>query len=365
MGRSRSARPVSHPSELRVPPLWCGGVKVYASMDPRLPLSEVAAHARRIESLGYDGLHVAETIHDSLAVSMLALEHTTTLTVRTAVTIAFARSPTLVATSAWGLSKMSGGRFELGLGTQIRQNIEQRFGMPWSEPSERLGDYIGALAALFESFATGQAPAHHGPHYSVTRLQPYFNPGPDPAVAAPRIWIGGVNEQICQLAGRVADGFITHPTHSTPRYLAEVCRPNLAIGAAAGGRALADLELVAGTTVITGVTHEAMAPEIERQRSLFGLLFSTPAYRRTLELSGWEALGDELRSLIAADRWEDLDEVITDEILDAVVPMATLDELPGVLLDRFGGLADGVLLSVTADQDETALAAAIAVIQQA
>jgi probable F420-dependent oxidoreductase len=340
-------------------------MKVYAGMDPRLPLSEVAAHAQRIESLGYDGLHVAETIHDSLAVSMLALEHTTTLTVRTAVTIAFARSPTVVATSAWGLSKMSGGRFELGLGTQVRQNIEQRFAMPWSDPVDRLGDYIAALTALFESFATGEPPAHHGPYYAVTRLQPYFNPGPDPEVAAPPIWIGGVNEQICQLAGTIAEGFITHPTSSTPRYLSEICRPNLAIGAAANGRALSDLELVAGTQVITGSTEEEMATEAVRQRSLLGFLFSTPAYRRTLELSGWGALGDELRTLIAADRWEDLGEVITDEILGTVVPMATLDELPTVLLERFGDVADGILLNATVNQDDVALAAAICRLQRA
>ncbi len=335
-------------------------------MDPRLPLDRVAGHVRRVESLGYDGVHVAETVHDSLAVSMLALEHTTRLTVRTAVTLAFVRSPTLVAYSAWGLSRFSGGRFELGLGTQVRQHIEQRYGMPWSDPVGRLRDYVSAVSALFESFATGDRLDHRGPHYRLTRLQPYVNPGPDPDVRIPPIWIGGVNPEVCRLAGAVAAGFVTHPTNSNPRYLREICLPNLARGAAAIGRSVGDVELVAGTQVITGPTPEAVALERERQRKLFAFLYSTPAYRPTLELYGWESLGDELRTIVAAERWDDLGAVISDTVLDALVPVGTLDELPALLVDRFAGLVDGVLVPAPADRaGDAQLAEAIVQLQAA
>ena len=134
------------------------GVKVYAGMDPRCSLTEAIAHAQRVERLGYDGLHVAETVHDSMAVALLAAEHTERITVRTSVTLAFTRSPTLLAYAAWDLSKLSGGRFQLGLGTQIRQNIEDRYGVPFGDdPIGRLGDYVGAVRAAFASFATGAA----------------------------------------------------------------------------------------------------------------------------------------------------------------------------------------------------------------
>ncbi len=130
------------------------GVKVYAGMDPRCSLTEAVAHAQRVERLGYDGLHVAETVHDSMAVALLVAEHTERITVRTSVTLAFTRSPTLLAYAAWDLSKFSGGRFQLGLGTQIRQNIEERYGVPFGEdPIARLGDYVGAVRAVFASFA--------------------------------------------------------------------------------------------------------------------------------------------------------------------------------------------------------------------
>jgi alkanesulfonate monooxygenase SsuD/methylene tetrahydromethanopterin reductase-like flavin-dependent oxidoreductase (luciferase family) len=109
-------------------------MKVHAGMDPRLPLREVAAYARRVEAMGYDGLHVAETVHDPFMVATLALEHTERVVVRTNVALAFVRSPLRTAYAAWDLAVLSGGRFHLGLGTQIRQNIEDRYAMPWGEP---------------------------------------------------------------------------------------------------------------------------------------------------------------------------------------------------------------------------------------
>ena len=89
-------------------------MRVYAGMDPRLSLPEAITHAQRVERLGYDGLHVAETVHDSMAVALLVAEHTERITVRTSVTLAFARSPTLLAYAAWDLAKLSGGSIRAG-----------------------------------------------------------------------------------------------------------------------------------------------------------------------------------------------------------------------------------------------------------
>src|ERR1700761_387574 len=202
-------------------------MKAFAGMDPRLPLSNVAAYARRIEAIGYDGISVPETIHDSLAVALLIAEHTEHLTVRTGVTLAFTRSPTLTAYAAWDLSAFSGGRFELGLGPQIRQNIADRMGMPWSSPVARMRSFINSLHAMYEAFRTGELSPVRDGDYPVTRLQPYFNPGPDTETVVPPTWLGAVGPQMCQLAGELADGLITHPTNSNPRYLEEVCLPNV------------------------------------------------------------------------------------------------------------------------------------------
>jgi probable F420-dependent oxidoreductase len=324
-------------------------MRVYAGMDPRLDLRQVPDHARRVEALGYDGLHIAETIHDSLAGALLALEHTSRIVVRSAVTLAFPRSPTLTAYAAWDLARFSGGRFQLGLGTQIRQHIEDRFATPWSEPVAKMRDYLGALTALFETFATGEPLQHEGPHYRLTRMPPYFNPGPDRSVVPPPTWLGGVNAGICQLAGELAAGFVTHPTNSTPRYLETVCLPNLRLGAAWVDRDPAELELVAGTTLVTGATPSELDAERERQRRLLGFLYSTPAYRRTLELYGWADLADRLREMVRSEHYDTLPVLVTDEVLDTLVPTALYDDLPVLLAQRFGGLAQGVLVPVPLD----------------
>jgi len=320
-------------------------------MDPRLPLPDVLEHAARVERLGYDGLHVAETVHDAMAVALLVAEHTERIVVRTSVALAFTRSPTLMAYAAWDIAKLSGGRFQLGLGTQIRQNIEDRYGVPFGDdPIARLRDYVGAVRAVFDAFATGAAPSYESTHYRVTRLQPYFNPGPDAETAPPAIYLGGVQRRACALAGAVGDGFVSHPTNSNPRYLSETCLPALAEGAAESGRSLgAGFEVVVGSPVITGATPAALAAERERQRRLLAFLYSTPAYAPTLELYGWPELGPRLRELIRHDRWDDLAAVLSDDVLDTLVPSGTFVELPAVLLDRFAALGQGLMVNPPAD----------------
>ncbi|MCF2531206.1 TIGR03617 family F420-dependent LLM class oxidoreductase [Yinghuangia soli] len=334
-------------------------MKVYTGMDPRLPLREVAAHARRAEAAGYDGLQVAETVHDAFGVALLALEHTERITVRTSVALAFVRAPLLTAYASWDLAKFSGGRFQLGLGTQIRQNIEDRYGMPWSEPAARMREYVTAVRTAFATFRTGERPAYEGEHYRMTRMQPYFNPGPDAETPEPRIYLGGVNRAMCALAGELADGFVTHPTNSNPRYLDEICRPGLTAGADAAGRTLADLELVAGTQIVAGATAAEVAAERERQRRLFAFLYSTPAYRRTLELCGMAGLQEKLAALIRADDWAALPALVTDEVLDALVPIGTYAELPDLIRTRWSTRADAVTVPLPADPAHDALVAEV------
>jgi probable F420-dependent oxidoreductase len=323
-------------------------------MDPRLPLSEVAAYARRIEAMGFDGLHVAETVHDSLAVSLLVAEHTDRITIRTSVALAFVRSPTLTAYAAWDLARFSGGRFQLGLGTQIRQNIEDRMGMPWSEPVSRMREYVGALRELFRVFGVGGTPSFVGDSYRLTRMQPYFNPGPDPSVTPPPIWLGGVNAAMCELAGETADGFVSHPTNSNPRYLDEIFHPHLEIGLARAGRSRSDVEVVVGPAVITGTTDADVATERERQRRMVAFLYSTPAYERTLELYGWTDLAEQLRALVRDERWDDLSRVVPDDLLDTLLPTGRYDELASVLLERYATRADGIALGPQADPSHDA-----------
>ncbi len=330
----------------------------YLALDPEQSLASVPAYARRAERLGFAGLHVPETIHDSLAVALLALEHTTEVTVRTAVTLAFVRSPTLVAYVAWDLSELSGGRFELGLGSQIKQNIRDRFGMEWTEPVERMRDYLGALHALFEAFGTGGTLRFEGTHYRLTRMQPYFNPGPS-QTAAPPIWLGAVNAGMCELAGEVAAGVVTHSTNSEPDHLHNVVRPALQQGAATSGRTT-PASVIASPAIATGVDDAAVAAERQRHRQLLAFLYSTPAYAPALIKRGWTDLPERLRELVRAQQWDRLPAVLTDDVVDEFVVCARYDELPRMLASRFGAVADGIVLPPLRGDSDVGIEACVA-----
>lgn len=320
-------------------------------MSDRIALADVADYARRVEALGYDTLHVPETVHDAMMVSLLALNATTRLRVTSSVVLAFVRSPMLVAYSSWDLVAVSGGRFELGLGSQIRQNIEGRYSMPWSEPVGRMREYVESLRAIWTAFQTGEPLHYVGEHYSFTRLQPFFNPG-DHGQGVPAIWLGGVNEKICGLGGSHADGFVTHPTNSNPRYLRELCLPRLDVAATAAGRARP--KVVTGSMFITGRTVADVATNREHQRAILAFLYTTPAYRRTLELFGWADLGERLQRMTREGAWDQLNSLVTDEVLEAIVPQGTWNELVSVVDEWFGGLVDGVMLPVPADPADDA-----------
>ena len=319
-------------------------MQVITRVDGSVPLADVATAAREAEDLGFSGLHISETVHDPFMVAALAIANSQRLIVRTSVALAFVRSPLLSAYEAWDLSTMSGGRFHLGLGTQIKQNIEDRYGMPWGRPVQRMSEYIEVLERLFKCFRTGEAPDFVGDHYKATRLQPHFNPGPDIATQTPPVWLGGVNPRMCELAGAKADGFMAHSTNSHPRYLEQICLPSIARGSASVDRPPDSIEVIAGLSFIVAADEEGLAREREEQRRRFAFLYSTPAYKATLELCGFPGLQTELQDLVKSDRWEDLGSVVPDSVLDEILPSSTYHDLAELIETRFAGLVDGIVL---------------------
>ena len=217
--------------------------RVYATMDQRTPLSRVADHARRAEALGYDGLNVPEAVHDGLLAAATALQATTRLRVATSVLVAFPRSPMSVAHAAWDLRETSGGRFDLGLGSQVKGNIVGRYSTPWVAPVPRMREYVEALRAIFASWQQGAALSFEGEHYRFTRMQPFFNPGPIDAPDIP-IYLGAIGPGMTGLVGEVADGMVCHPTNTAPRYLREVVMPRIASGAARAGRDASEVRVM-------------------------------------------------------------------------------------------------------------------------
>lgn len=324
-------------------------MKVYASFDdPRLPLREVPGLAQRAERIGFHGMLVPEAVHDGMFGALLALEHTRTLRVTTSVVLAFPRSPMTIAYAAWDLQSLSGGRFQLGLGSQVKGNIVGRFSVEWKPPVPRMRDYVRSLRAIWTSWQEGTKLAFESENYRFTRMQPFFNPGPIEHPSIP-VFLGGVNPGMTRLAGAESDAFMTHPTNSNPRYLREVTRPLLREGEAAAGRPAGTVQLIGSTFVAAGATPEIVASERERIRQFFGFLYSTPQYWPTLELHGWAEVGHRLHQMTREGRWQDMTAEITDEILDALVPAGTYDTIARTLREWYDGAADGITMRMPDD----------------
>lgn len=339
-------------------------MEVVTSLPADTQLSQVAARIRRIEELGFDTVHISETVHDPFAVCALAIEHSSKLTVRTSMVVAFPRSPMVTAYAAWDLARFSGGRFQLGVASQVRGNVVGRFSTPWTDPVAQLGDYVASLRAIFAAFQNSTGLDHHGSHYEFTRLQPYFNPGPLTG-PAPTIWTGGVNNRMCELAGAVADGFVAHPTGSHPISLENQVLPALRAGVEKSGRTDGGPRIVVVPKVITGPDEAALTTVRAARRSELAFLYSTPAYRGTLDRLGLGETADRLGAAAQAGAWSALPDLLTDDMVATLVPQGTYAELPAVLDSWYGDRCGGIGLDVPSDvESDVEFRAMLTAIQQ-
>jgi probable F420-dependent oxidoreductase len=305
-----------------------------------LPLEDVAGVARAVEELGFSGLWFTESKRPPYLGCAVAGEVTESLTIGTAIAVAFPRSPMITAQTAWELARATGGRFSLGLGTQVKAHIERRFSMTYEHPAAKLRDYALAMRAIFRAFQGEEPLRYEGEFYSFTLLTDFFSPGPSDHPDVP-ISIAGVNVGMARLAGEVFDGFHVHPFHS-PRYLDERILPAIAEGAATAGRAIADVEIICPVFTIVGERDEeqdAARESVRRQLAFYG---STRTYRPVFELHGWADASDELHRLMAARDTDAMSRVISDEMLDEYAVTASWDELPDRLLERYRGRADRI-----------------------
>ena len=319
--------------------------EVWAVADLALRTSAVAELARRVEALGYDGLMLPDLVHDGLIAASLAVNATTHLRIATSALIAFPRSPMVVAVGAWDLQELSQGRFVLGLGPQIRANIVDRFSTQWTAPAPRMREYVQALRAIFDCWQQGTPLRFEGEHYRFTRMQSYTSPRPIPDSDIP-IFLAGIGPNMTALAGELAQGLVTHPTHASPRYLREATLPALARGAARSGRDASQLALVVNPLCATGVDRAQASEQREAHRALLATLYSTPAYWPLLDLFGWRERGERLHSLVREGRWDDMTPWVNDEMLDVLVPTAPYSALPELLADWYAGIASAITFPI-------------------
>ncbi len=317
-------------------------MKIDAGLGVGGDFSGMERTARAAEEIGFDGLWTSETKHDSFLPLALAASNTESMRLGNSVAIAFSRSPMVTAQLAWDLQHMSGGRFILGLGTQVRAHVERRFSMPFDRPADRLADYIRALRAIWSSFQNEGKLDYRGEFYQHTLMSPFFNPGPIDYPGIP-VYIAGVNTRLCRVAGELCDGFHVHPFHS-PEYVRNTVKPAIAEGAKKAGRDPESVELATSAFVISGEDEYETEGQREAIRSQLAFYASTPTYRTVLEAHGWEEVGDELSVLAREKRWDEMPSRVTDEMISAFAVEAAPEEVGSALRERYEGLIDRVAL---------------------
>ena len=211
-------------------------------------------------------------------------------------------------------------------------------------------EYILAIRAIWDTWGTGAELAFDGEFYTHTLMTPFFNPGPNPH-GNPRIFLAAVGPLMTQAAGEVADGVICHG-FSTERYVREVTLPALEKGAAKAGRGLDDFEIVAPSFVVARDDEGERAEGTQFVRQQIGFYGSTPAYRPVLELHGWEELGDELNAMTKEGKWDQLADVVDDEVLNTFAVVGSAEEALAEMQRRYGDLATRVTLTMPAERDE-------------
>ena len=312
-------------------------------------LTSAGEQFAELEALGYDGAYTYETRHDPFLPLTLAADRTSTLRLGTAVAIAFARTPMLLANLAYDLQEVSAGRFVLGLGTQIRPHIERRFSMPWSRPTARLREMVLAIRAIWDAW-DGIAPLDfRGEFYTHTLMPPAFDPGPA-RFGRPPIHLGGVGPRMTAVAAEVGDGLLVHP-FSTATSLRELTVPAIGQGLARAGKARHDLEVVVVNLIATGDDGAELDRAIEVVRGQIAFYGSTPAYAAILECNGWESLHPRLNRLSKEGRWDDMPALIPDEVLESIAIVGRRGDIAGQIRTKVAGVADTVSLECTRRPD--------------
>ena len=319
------------------------------------PLGRTAEVVTTARDRGFDGWFVSETVHDPFLAAAIAGTVSGDMQVGTAIAVAFPRSPMHVAYASHDLQALTGGRFVLGLGSQIKPHIEKRFSAEWSKPAARMREYVLALRAIWHAWRTGERLNFRGEFTSHTLMTPFFTPE-DHGHGDPAVWLAAVGPLMTRVTGEVADGLLAH-AFTTARYLTEVTLPNLEQGATAAGRRRDDLEVVLPVFVVSGRTEEERAASEAMVRGQLSFYGSTPAYKAVLELHGWDELHARLHNASLEQRWEEMPAMIPDEVLETFAIIAEPDEVGAAVRERYHGLADRVSLS-SAQLDDAALARA-------
>jgi probable F420-dependent oxidoreductase len=319
----------------------CAAKEILVKLDVGMlthDLRTIPEYARKVEALGFDCLWSAETQHDPFLPLAVAATATSRIKLGTSIAVAFPRSPMVLAHISWDLAKASGGRFILGLGSQVKGHNERRFSVKWDAPAPRMREVVQALRTIWDCWQNGTKLSFKGQFYRFDLMTPFFNPGPIEHPHVP-VYVAAVNQAMCRVAGEVCDGLHVHPFNS-PKYLREFVQPAVNEGLAKSGRARGDFAYATASFVVVGDTEAEQATARQAVKQQIAFYASTRTYEPVLAAHGWQELVPHLHRKSVEGDWKGMADLITDEMVDVYAVTGTHDEVGRKLRERYAGLLD-------------------------
>jgi probable F420-dependent oxidoreductase len=299
---------------------------------------QAVARARELLDSGVDGLFTFEGPHDVFVPLIAAAGAGVETDLMTNVAIAIPRSPMHLAHTAYDLQLLSGGRFRLGLGSQIRPHIEKRYGAQWSRPAARMRETVLAVKAILNAWQDGTRLDFRGEFTQHTLMPPTFVPGPNP-YGVPPVLLGALGPVMTRTAAEVADGLLVMPFNSHKHFRKRTL-PAVAEGLALAGRQR--IELYPQAIVAMGTTPAEIEAASVGVRGLLAFYGSTPAYRPVLEVEGIGDLQPELNALSKQGDVTQMIDRIDDDVLRTLAVVGTPEECAAEIQRRFGDVADRI-----------------------
>ncbi len=300
----------------------------------------VQGMAADLEEAGFDGAYTFEGQSDPFITVAAAAMKTQKMELMTSIAVAFARNPMSLAYLGNDLQNLSGGRFILGLGAQIKAHIERRFAMPWGKPAARMREMVQAIHAIWDCWEQGGKLDFRGEFYQHTLMTPMFVP-PKSDYAKPPIYIAGVGPLMTEVAAEVGDGYFVHP-FNTARSMDELSLAAVQRGLEKAGKARRDFSVSAQVITATGLDEQSFEQALASARGQIAFYASTPAYKPVLECHGWEGLHEDALRLTREGKWAEMASLVDDDILNTFAAVGTPAEVAKKIVERFRGKADRI-----------------------
>ncbi len=295
-------------------------MKLGADVGMRDNRDSFTGHARRLEDAGVEYLWIGEA-YTADAVSALGFLAAVTrwAQIGSSILPLYTRTPSVLAMTAVGLDRLSGGRFILGIGASGPQVIEGFHGVPYDAPLARTAEVIEICQSVWRRDRL----EHHGAQYQIplpagqgTGLGKPLKLIDHPIRDRIPVYVAALGPRNVELTAAIADGWL--PLHYWPERAASVWAEPLAAGQARRDGSLAPLEVVAGGSLAIGDDVEHLR---EAARPVLALYFGGMGargrnfYNDVLRRYGFEREAQQIQDAYLAGHKEEAAALVPGELV--------------------------------------------------